>query len=53
MPPQDLRTNTQKLADSAEHQRVEMRQAARTVNANVADPAARHELLACLGLLDV
>ena len=53
MAPQEMTTNAQKLEDIAEHHRREMRQAARTVHSSVADPAARQELLACLGLLDV
>lgn len=53
MPSQDLRTNAQKMTDTAEHHRVEMWRAARTVRFNVPDPAARQEVLACLGLLDL
>lgn len=51
MPPLDLRNNDQKLADRADAQSVEMWRAARTVCERVTEPAARDELLECLGLL--
>lgn len=53
MPLQELRTNAQKLADSAEHHRMEAVLATRTVTCCVADPAERQELLECLGLIDL
>lgn len=49
----DLRNNDEKLADAAAMQHVEMWRAAETVRARVTDDAGRHELLGCLGLLDV
>jgi hypothetical protein len=53
MPLQELRSNAQKLADSAEHHRVERRRAAHTVTCCVADPGEQQELLECLGLIDL
>ena len=53
MAPQEAMTNAQKLENSAEHHRWEMQQAVRTVHSSLPDPAARQEVLACLGLLDV
>lgn len=53
MPLEEARTNADKLADNAEHHRIEMLRAARTVRISVSDPAAQEELLECLGLLDL
>jgi hypothetical protein len=52
MPTTDVRTNSQKLADADLFHDLEKRRAARTVAIRVTDPAARDELLECLGLVE-
>ena len=51
MPLLDVRNNDQKLADAAAFHEQQMCRAARTVEIRVTDPAARQELLECLGLV--
>ena len=53
MPLTDLRDNSQKLADAAVHQQMQMWRAAQTVIACVPEQEERLEVLACLGLTDV
>ena len=49
----DARTQTEKIADAAEMNQLQMWRAAQVVRAQVSDPAECDEMLACLGLSDL
>ncbi len=49
----DARTQTEKIADAAELNHLQMWRAAQVVRAQVPDQAECDEMLACLGLLDL
>ena len=49
----DARTQTEKIADAAEMNQIQMWRAAQVVRAQVPDQAECDEMLACLGLADL